>query len=70
MDQIEDAYYGEYDSFSEFARQLAEETIEGLNDNSTLSKYFDWDAWEKDLEYDFHEGEGENGTSIIFNSNW
>tara|TARA_R100000426_G_scaffold20530_2_gene17647 strand:- start:5 stop:526 length:522 start_codon:yes stop_codon:yes gene_type:complete len=70
LDHIQDAYYGEYDSFSEFAQQLAEDTIEGLNDNSTLSRYFDWNAWERDLEYDFHEGEGENGTSIIFNNNW
>ena len=70
LDHIEDAYYGEYDSFSEFAQQLAEDTIEGLNDNSALSRYFDWNAWERDLEYDFHEGEGENGTSIIFNNNW
>ena len=70
LDHIDDAYYGTYDSFSEFAQQLAEDTIEGLNGDTTLARYFDWEAWERDLSYDYHEGEGENHTSIIFNSNW
>ena len=70
LDHIEDAYYGTYDSFSEFAQQLAEDIIEGLNGDSTLARYFDWEAWERDLSYDYHEGEGENHTSIIFNANW
>ena len=43
LDNIDDAYHGEYDSFSDFAQQLAEDTIEGLNDNSSiLARYFDW----------------------------
>ena len=70
LDHIEDAYYGEYDSFSEFAQQLADDTIEGLNGNSTLASYFDYEKWERDLSYDYHEGEGENGSSLIFNANW
>ena len=70
LDHIDDAYYGTYDSFSEFAQQLAEDTIEGLNGDTTLARYFDWEAWERDLSYDYHEGEGENHSSIIFNSNW
>jgi len=73
LDHIDDAYYGEYDNFSEFASQLANDTIEGLNENhtdSTLARYFDWQAWERDLAYDYHEGAGENGTSLIFNANW
>jgi len=70
LDHIDEAYYGEYDSFSEFAQQLADDTIEGLNGNSTLASYFDYEKWERDLSYDYHEGEGENGTSLIFNANW
>jgi len=71
LDHICDAYYGKYDSFSEFAQQYAEDTIEGLSANdSTLARYFDWQAFERDLSYDYHEADGDNGTSIIFNSNW
>jgi len=71
LDHICDAYYGKYDSFSEFAQQYAEDTIEGLSANdSTLARYFDWEAFERDLSYDYHEADGDNGTSIIFNSNW
>ena len=71
LENINDAYYGEYDDFSSFAQQFAEDTIEGLSDNnSTLARYFDWKSWEHDLAYDYHEASGDNGTSIIFNSNW
>ena len=58
LDHIDEAYYGEYDSFSEFAQQLA------------LASYFDYEKWERDLSHDYHEGAGENGTSLIFNANW
>ena len=67
---IGDAYYGTYASFSDFAEQLAHDTIEGLNDNSTLARYFNYEAFERDLGYDFHEAEDVNGQSIIFNCNW
>ena len=73
LDNVGDAYYGKYDNFTEFAEQLAHETIEGLNENhtdSTLARYFDYEKWERDLSHDYHEGEGENGTSLIFNANW
>ena len=70
LEHINDAYYGEYDSFTDFAQQLADDTIEGLSGNSTLARYFDYGAWERDLSYDFHEASGDGGASIIFNSNW
>ena len=70
LEHIEDAYYGEYDSFKDFAQQLATDTIEGLDGDTTLARYFDWEAWERDLSHDYHEASGDNGTSIIFNCNW
>ena len=70
LDHVGDAYYGHYDSFRDFAENHAHETIEGLDGDSTLARYFDYEAWERDLSYDFHEAEGENGQSIIFNCNW
>jgi len=70
LNHVGDAYYGKYDNFTEFAEQLAHDTIEGLNDDSTLARYFNYEAWECDLSLDYHEGEAADGSSLIFNSNW
>jgi antirestriction protein len=66
-------YYGKYDNFTEFAEQLAHETIEGLNvnhTNSTLANYFNYEAWERDLQHDYYEGKAGDGSSLIFSCNW
>lgn len=70
LEHIEDAYYGEYSDFSEFAQDLAESCIEGLNDDSTLARYFNWEAWERDLSYDYHESAGTGSNIIVWNANW
>ena len=70
LDHVDEAYYGKYDNFTEFAEQLSHEIIEGLNDNNTLSNYFNYEAWERDLSHDYHEGEAGDGSSIIFSCNW
>ena len=44
LDHVGDAYYGHYDSFRDFAENLAHETIEGLDGDSTLARYFDYEA--------------------------
>ena len=70
LEHVGDAYYGTYASFGDFAEQFAHETIEGLNEDSTLARYFNYGAFERDLENDFHEAEDASGQSIIFNCNW
>ena len=70
LDHVGDAYYGKYDNFTEFAEQLAHDTIEGLNDNSELSRYFNYQAYERDLHHDYHEGGADDGSSLIFSCNW
>ena len=69
LDHIEEAYYGEYDSFSQFAENMADETIL-IDCPDNVKFYFDYEKWERDLSYDYHEGEGERGSSLIFNANW
>jgi len=69
IDHISDAYYGEYDSFTEFADQLAEDTLL-IDCPEHIKHYFDYKKWEDTLSYDYHEGEGKNGSSLIFNANW
>ena len=71
LDHIDDAFYGEYESFKDFAQNYADETIEGLSDNnSTLSNYFDYDRFERDLNYDFNETDATGGNVYIWNCNW
>ena len=69
LDHINDAYFGEYDSFREFAEQLADDTML-IDCPEHIKSYFDYEKWERNLSYNYHEGEGENGTSIIFSCNW
>lgn len=69
LSSIDDAYYGEYESFSEFAEQLAEDTIL-IDCPEHIKNYFDYEKWERDLSYDYHEADGKNGNTIIFNTNF
>ena len=59
-ERFEEVYQGEYDSERSFADQLADETIEGLAEGeSTLAKYFDYEAFARDLflgDYNFIDG--------------
>lgn len=56
LDSLEDSYQGQYQDFSAFAQEMAEMCIEGFNDNSTLARYFDYEAWERDLSYEYNIG--------------
>ena len=69
LNSIDDAYYGEYNSFSEFAEQLADDTVL-VDCPENVKWYFDYEKWERDLSYDYHEAEGKNGNTIIFSTNF
>jgi antirestriction protein len=55
---IEDAYYGEFDDFTEFAYHIVEETgeLDGLP--IQLRNYFDYEKYGRDLSHDFFESNG------------
>ncbi|MEW6943589.1 antirestriction protein ArdA [Trueperella pyogenes] len=50
---FEDAYQGQWDSFTEYAQQLVEDVgmFEGWSEEA--QRYFDWDAWTRDLAFDY-----------------
>ena len=52
VDEAEDNYIGTYDSFQDYADELADEI---LNDgiNAYASRYFDYEQHAKDLDYDY-----------------
>jgi antirestriction protein len=57
-DAMRDAYFGEFSSDVEFAEYLVQESglLEGASD--TLSRYFDFEAYARDLMFDFWESDG------------
>jgi antirestriction protein len=58
ISNIEDAYYGEFEDFTDFAHNLLNDTgdLNQMPDN--LRPYFDFEAYGRDLSYDFFESNG------------
>jgi len=55
---IEDAYYGEFDDFTDFAHHILEECGDLDQIPENLRYYFDFEAYGRDLSYDFFESNG------------
>lgn len=65
IEQIEDAYVGQYDSPEDFAEQYFAE-LGTVNEDSYLFRYIDWNGvWNGELRYDYTEHNGH-----YFRSNW
>ena len=58
ISDIEDCYYGEFDDFTDFAHHLMEETGDLDQIPENLRYYFDFEAFGRDLSYDFFESNG------------
>ena len=58
ISNIEDAYYGEFDDFTDLAYHLMEETGDLNQIPESLRYYFDFEAYGRDLSYDFFESNG------------
>jgi len=58
ISDIEDAYYGEFDDFTDFAQRLLEDTGDLEQIPESLRYYFDFEAYGRDLSHDFFESNG------------
>ena len=68
ISDFEDRYCGEWNSFREYAEQLAND-IGLLNDApEELARYFNWDAWTRDLAFDFTTAPAPAGGVFVFRS--
>jgi antirestriction protein len=58
VENVEDAYQGEYKDWTDFAYELLEQTgdLQELPEN--LRYYFDYEKFGRDLSYDYFESEG------------
>jgi len=50
LESFEDSYSGEYESFSDYSNQLADDCF-----NASDTHYFDYDAFERDCHFDCQE---------------
>jgi antirestriction protein len=61
LDDFEEAYCGEWDSEEDFARHIVDECYDIEGTMGSLSQYFDYDAFGRDLfMYDYEMGEHGN----------
>lgn len=72
--QFEGSFNGEYESFRAFADEMAVEcgplmgmgTSKGSEQLAQLVRYFDWDAWARDLRYGYHGVSMPDGGVCVF----
>ena len=63
-DQFESAFMGRWESFRDYAEQLADDIGE-----SGGTRYFDYDAWTRDLEHDYwYERDSETYDTLVFSN--
>jgi antirestriction protein len=66
LPDFEERYAGEWDSFREYAENLADDIglLSGVPDE--LAAYFDWSAWTRDLAYDYTTEPAPGGGVYVF----
>lgn len=65
---FEERYTGQWDSFDEYARQLADD-IGLLSDvPEGIASFFDWDAWTRDLRFEYSVLDAAGSGVYVFRS--
>ena len=70
LENIDDCYHGCWDSWDDFANEMADEQIAchtSQNKNEFLERYFDYEMYARDLSYDFNEC-WEGGSCYVFSN--
>lgn len=65
---FEERYCGQWDSFRDYAEQLADDTglLQGVPEG--VARYFEWAAWTRDLAFDFTVADARGGGVHVFRS--
>lgn len=63
---FEERFAGEWDSFSDFAHELADEIGLLSEVPVVLESYFNWEAWTRDLNFDYWTENSPNGGVFVF----
>lgn len=68
ISDFEERFVGEWESFRDYAEDLADE-IGLLRDvPEEIARYFDWEAWTRDLAYDFTVEDAPRSGVFVFRS--
>lgn len=66
VSDFEESYAGHWDSFREYAENLAEEIGLLAEAPEDLASYFNWDGWARDLAMDYATARAEDGGVYVF----
>ena len=71
LERFEELYVGKWDTFQDYAIELADDLLraQGIGDTDTLSRYFDYEQFARDLRYDYNilHDYSEGGIHILHN---
>lgn len=65
VSEFEDQYCGMWDSFDDYAYQLADDMCLLENIPEEVSRYFHWEAWIRDLKFDYTVHYDPNGGGLV-----
>ena len=63
---FEDRYCGAWDSFEDYAEQLADDIGLLADVPEEIANYFDWDSWTRDLAMDYSVYDNPEGGVFVF----
>lgn len=65
---LRDSFCGTYDTFREYADEAADESLaaHGIKDDSILSRYFDYEAFARDLAFDMRVIDCPSGVAVFY----
>ena len=68
VSDFEECYRGHWDTFAEYAENLADAI--GLLDDvpEKIALYFDWSAWTRDIEFDYSTYDAPEGGVFVFSA--
>ena len=66
LSDFEDAYLGHWESFEDYAQQLADDIGLLADVPEAIANYFDWDAWTRDLASDYTTHDSPEGGVFVF----
>ena len=63
---FEERYCGEWESFEDYAEQLADDIGLLADVPEEIARYFDWQAWSRDLAFDYATHDNPEGGVFVF----
>ena len=66
ISDFEERYQGHWESFEDYARELADDIGLLADVPEEIANYFDWDSWTRDLAFDFTTHDNPEGGVFVF----